>query len=162
MARMGRLMMRAAIRIANRWWVFLPVFLTYVGLWALPATFWFESRSLNVADSYVGEAPIVIEDRAVHFSFVGHYFTSTRFAENPQEIAFGCTGDSTIHYRGGLDGLKSYDLAEYTDGKEACRRLLPGTYFTEVCRTVERPLFGILPPKTACSTSNVFRVEDKP
>lgn len=152
-------MMRSAIRAANKWWVFLPVLLTYIGLWVLPPSFWFESRSLKVADAYVGEAPIVVEDRAIHWSFVGRYFTSTRFAENPQEIAFGCTGDGTIYYRGGLDGLKSYSLDEYTDSKDACRKLPVGTYFTEVCRTVERPLWGILPPKTTCRTSNVFKVE---
>lgn len=162
MARMGGAMMRAAIRTANRWWVFSPAVAIYVGLWALPANFWFESRSLKVADAYAGEAPIVVEDRAVRWSFHGSYSVATRYAEVPQEIVGGCAGDGKVAYRGGLDGVKSYDLVEFTDGKEACRHLPPGTYFTEVCRTVERPLWGILPAKTTCRTSNVFKIEAKP
>lgn len=152
-------MMRKAIRAANRWWVFLPIFLTYFGLWAMPASFWFDSRSLKVADAIVGEAPVVVEDRHIRWSFLGSYSTATRFAEVPQEIAYGCHGDGEIPYRGGLDGPRSYDLVEFTDGKEACRKLPPGAYFVEVCRTVERPLWGILPQKSKCWTSNVFKVE---
>ncbi len=154
--------MRGAVRTINRWWVFLPVLAAYVALWLMPASFWFDSRSLKVGDAFVGEAPIVIEDRAVRFSFQGFYSTATRFAEDPQEIAFGCAGDGRVRYRGGLDGVRSYDLVEWTDGKEACRRLPPNTYFVEVCRTVEYPLWGILQAKTACRTSNVFKIEAKP
>lgn len=153
--------MRAALRTANRWWVFLPALVLYVSLWLAPASFWFDSRSLKVSDAFVGEAPVVVEDRIIHWSFIGSYSASVRFAEIPQEIAFGCTGSGEIHYRGGLSGSKSYDLPEYVDGREACRRLPPGNYFVEVCRTVKYPLWGILPAKPTCRTSNIFRIGAK-
>ncbi len=153
--------MRGAVRTINRWWVFLPVLAAYVALWLVPASFWFDSRSLKVSDAFVGEVPVVVEDRTIHWSFLGSYSASVRFTEIPQEIAFGCTGSGDIRYRGGLSGPKSYDLAEYADGKESCRHLPPGNYFVEVCRTVKYPLWGILPAKTACRTSNIFRIEAK-
>lgn len=150
------------VRTANRWWVFLPVAMTYVALWAAPASFWFEGRSIKVSDAVAGGVPVVVEDRAIHWSFIGSYSASVRFAEVPQEIAFGCTGSEEIHYKGGLSGPKSYDLDEYAGGKPACRNLPPGNYFVEACRTVKYPLFGVLPAKSTCRTSNIFRIEAKP
>lgn len=145
-------------KAVNKWWVFWPIFLTYVGLWAMPGEMWFKTRSLNVGNAVSGDSPIVIEDREIRWSFKGRYSTETRDAKT-NDIAGGCQGSGDVSYKGGLSGPKTYNLVDHTDGKTACRFLTPGAYYTEVCRTILRPLYGILPAKTSCATSNIFTVE---
>lgn len=150
-------MMTVVHRTINRWWVFYPLLGLYLVLWALPASVWFDSRSINVSDATEGAAPTVVEDRAIRFSFLGEYATTTRNVLT-NEVAGGCTGADRLRYRGGLDGVQTRSLVEWTDGKEGCASLAPGTYYTETCRTVLYPLWGILPRKTTCATSNIFTV----
>ena len=150
-------MMTVVRRTINRWWVFYPLLGLYLVLWALPASVWFDSRSINVSDATEGAAPTVVEDRAIRFSFLGEYATTTRNVLT-NEVAGGCTGADRLRYRGGLDGVQTRSLVEWTDGKVACASLAPGTYYTETCRTVLYPLWGILPRKTTCATSNIFTV----
>ena len=150
-------MMTVVRRTINRWWVFFPLLGLYLVLWALPASVWFDSRSINVSDATEGAAPTVVENRAILFSFLGEYATTTRNVLT-NEVAGGCTGADRLRYRGGLDGVQTRSLVEWTDGKVACASLAPGTYYTETCRTVLYPLWGILPRKTTCATSNIFTV----
>ena len=147
-------------RTINRWWVFFPLLGLYLVLWALPASVWFDSRSINVSDATEGAAPTVVENRAILFSFLGEYATTTRNVLT-NEVAGGCTGADRLRYRAGLDGVQTRSLVEWTDGAADCARLGAGQYYTETCRTVLYPLFGILPPKTVCVTSNIFTVRAK-
>ena len=153
--------MRRVHRYASRWWVFYPVLLTYVLLWAAPGSIWITSRYIEISDAVQGVAPIVVEDRAIRFSFLGSYTTTTRAAATG-EVAGGCTGSADVRYRGGLDGIKSTNLVDWTDGKFACALLPPGQYVTETCRAVLAPFFGwaILPPKWQCWTSNIFTISE--
>jgi hypothetical protein len=149
--------MKLARHVINRWWIFWPVVALYVALWSLPASVWFDSRSIQVSDSVVGEAPLVAEDRAVRWSFTGEYSATTRNAMTG-EVARGCSGSEVLRYRGGLEGVDTMNLVDWTAGKTACSHLAPGRYYTETCRTVLYPLWGILPAKTRCWTSNIFTV----
>jgi len=149
--------MRRISRAINRWWVFWPALLLYVGLWLLPASIWFSSAGQLVSDARPGAAPVVVEDRTIRISFVGDYSTSTREVDS-NEIAAGCTASAQVRYRGGLSGVRSMTLVDWTDGKPGCGRLPPGTYYTETCRTVLRPLWGLLPAKEECWVSNLFRI----
>jgi hypothetical protein len=97
--------MKLARHVINRWWIFWPVVALYVALWSLPASVWFDSRSIQVSDSVVGEAPLVAEDRAVRWSFTGEYSATTRNAMTG-EVARGCSGSEVLRYRGGQDRLQ--------------------------------------------------------
>lgn len=153
-------MMAVVHRTLNRWWVFWPALGLYLAMGALPARVWFDSHSIAVSDATVGSAPTVVEDRTIRFSFLGEYETTTRNVLT-NEVAGGCTGADRLRYRGGLDGVQTRSLVEWTDGAADCARLGAGQYYTETCRTVLYPLFGILPPKTVCVTSNIFTVRAK-
>lgn len=131
--------------------------LTYLTCWLSPVTLWFESRSIEVASAGPGEMPVVIEDRSIRWSFYGQYTVAVRRAAT-QSVAGGCSGGGYVHYQAGLDGVQSYTLAEYADGNPGCGKLGEGSYFVEVCRTVLRPMLGILPPKSRCWYSNIFEI----
>ena len=148
-------MMAVVRRTLNRWWVFWPTLGLYIALWALPARLWFDSRSIAISDAIAGAAPTVVEDRTIRFSFLGEYTATTRDVLT-NEVSGGCTGSERLRYRGGLSGVHTMSLVEWTDGKEGCARLEPGSYYTETCRTVLYPMWGILPRKTTCATSNIF------
>lgn len=147
-------------KIAWKWGVAIPLFLIYVALAFAPAWIWFDSRSIKVSDTVSGRAATVVEDRYIRFSFFGSFTANVRHAAGPQEVAGRCYGTFDFPYRGGLIGRKSYNLVEFV-GSPSCRRLAPGPYYVEVCRTVKRPIWGILPPKTSCWTSNVFTVRSE-
>ena len=150
-------MMAMVRRTVDRWWVFWPALGLYIVLWALPARLWFDSHSIAISDAVQGSAPTVVEDRTIRFSFFGEYIATTREALT-NKVASGCAGSGRVRYRGGLSGVQTMSLVEWTDGKVACASLAPGTYYTETCRTVLYPLWGILPRKTTCATSNIFTV----
>lgn len=150
-------MMAVVRRTLNRWWVFWPALGLHLAMGALPARVWFDSHSIAVSDATVGSAPTVVEDRTIRFSFLGEYTATTRDVLT-NEVSGGCAGSGRVRYRGGLSGVKTMSLVDWTDGKVACASLAPGTYYTETCRTVLYPLWGILPRKTTCATSNIFTV----
>ena len=150
-------MIAVARRTLNRWWVFWPALGLNLAMGALPARVWFDSHSIAISDAVQGSAPTVVEDRTIRFSFFGEYIATTREALT-NKVASGCAGSGRVRYRGGLSGVYTMSLVEWTDGKEGSARLEPGAYYTETCRTVLYPLWGILPRKTTCATSNIFTV----
>ena len=152
-------MMAMVRRTLNRWWVFWPALGLYLVLWAMPSRVWFDSHSIAVSDAIAGAAPTVVEDRTIRFSFLGEYTATTRDVLT-NEVSGGCAGSGRVRYRGGLSGVQTMSLVDWTDGKVACASLAPGTYYTETCRTVLYPLWGILPRKTTCATSNIFTVRE--
>lgn len=152
-------MPRRVFRALDHWWVFLPLVVVYVGLWAMPASVWFDSRSIAISDAKVGEAPIVLEDRRIRFSFYGRYKTVTKDATTHFDTR--CEAEADFPYRGGLDGTRSMSLVDWTNEDDDCASIPPGTYYTETCRTVLYPMWGILPSKKTCSTSNIFRIGEK-
>ena len=117
----------------------------------------FDSHSIAISDAVQGSAPTVVEDRTIRFSFFGEYIATTREALT-NKVASGCAGSGRVRYRGGLSGVQTMSLVDWTDGKVACASLAPGTYYTETCRTLLYPLWGILPAKTTCATSNILTV----
>lgn len=153
--------MKRVGRLAGKWWLFYPVLASYVVLWALPGSVWFESRTIAISDAEVGMAPVVVEGRTIHFSFLGAYTTTTRDVLTGN-VAGGCSGSADVRYRGGLDGVNTTNLVDWTDGKQSCAMLPAGQYVTETCRAVTAPAFGwaVLPPKWQCWTSNIFTIFD--
>lgn len=147
-----------AWKFINRWWFFVPVVLVYVGLWALPADLWFHSRAMTVSNSKFGDTPTVLEDRTIRFSFYGRYKTITRNAKTHDTTS--CMAEADFPYIGGLDGVRTITLTAWTNDDLDCSNLPPGDYYTQTCRTVLYPVWGLIPPKTMCITSNVFTISE--
>jgi hypothetical protein len=70
--------MMRVVRTASRWWLLGPALAIYTAAWLAPATLWFDSRSITVSDTVVGQVPVVTEDRAIRWSFYGEFFAAVR------------------------------------------------------------------------------------
>jgi hypothetical protein len=132
-----------------------PVLAVYIGLWAAPATWWYEPRALIVAQEAPAMEPQVALERAIHHTFNGSYTVDVRDAASG---ALVCGRGGSHRYRGGLTGTFNTGLAEFAGNDLRCAALPTGVYYAEACWTVETPLWGALPPKTVCEVSNPFRV----
>ena len=132
--------MKRVGRLAGKWWLFYPVLASYVALWSLPGSVWFESRTIAISDAEVGMAPVVVEDRTIHFLVPREYTTTTRDVLTGN-VTGGCSGSADVRYRGGLDGVNTTNLVDWTDGKAVlrhasgrpvCDRDMPGRHRARV------------------------------
>ena len=141
-------------------WIFvLPLFLiAYTAAWLTPATWWYEPGQIVIADAHVGEDPVVSINRTIHRSFDGRYTVS--IWKDPPDGHMTCGGSDYLRYRGGLFEPHESPLTKWADD-EWCGRLPAGKYYAEVCWTVLRPFFGIIPDKTVCTTSNMFSITNR-
>jgi len=135
---------------------FAPIIAVYTALWLAPAWIWYEPQSLIVAQDAPGTEPQVSLSRDIHFGFDGSYTVDVRVLDTSGIV---CGKPGAHRYRGGLTGTFTTSLSDFAGGDTDCAALPDGVYFVEACWTVETPLWGILPAKTACITSNPFRVQ---
>lgn len=138
------------------WWLILPLaIIAYTAAWLIPARYWYEPGSIQIADAQVGGDPVVAINRTIHSSFDGRYTVS--IWKDPPDGHVACAGSDTLRYRGGLFEPHEAPLTQWADD-EWCARLPAGKYYAEVCWTVLRPFWGIVPDKTICATSNMFSI----
>lgn len=141
------------------WWLILPLAIVlYTAAWLTPARVWYEPGSIQIADAYEGEDPVVSINRTIRRSFDGRYTVS--LWRDPPDGHVACAGSDTLRYRGGLYEPHEAPLTQWADD-EWCARLPEGKYYAEVCWTVLRPFFGIVPDKTVCATTNIFSVKPR-
>jgi len=133
------------------------VVLVYVSLMALPATLWYKPGDLFVADSLVGEDMVLGYDGGVVVQTQIKYSVVVRNVIT-NEIEMEDAG-GPFEYK--LESIRPDPLLmswwsprTYGDGK----RLAEGVYRLKTCWTITSPMYGILPPKTTCAESNIFRV----
>jgi hypothetical protein len=150
--------MMRVVRTASRWWLLGPALAIYTAAWLAPATLWFDSRSITVSDTVVGQVPVVTEDRAIRWSFYGEFFAAVRRVGD--DGATACSGSGVRRYIGGQDGFRATNLIDWADNNPSCAWIPAGTYYLDTCRTVLRPLLGIIPAKTACWRSGPFTVRE--
>lgn len=146
--------MRRALSVPLRPLIFAPLLLAYTAMWLAPATVWYQPESLIIS-SEGGAEPQVLMTRKIRFSFDGSYTVDVRSAETN---AYACGRGGQHRYKGGLDGSYSIGLVDFAGGDAKCASLPEGVYYAEACWTVLAPLWGILPRKTVCISSNPFRV----
>lgn len=155
-------MLKRTIHIANSTLVFWLLVLPLAVMAWLPGTFWFETRSLTVSDAVYGEAPTVLENRAIKRPFLGGYDTITYDAKT--NLPTLCRGSERFRYGNILDGVRSMGLVQWTANEAACQSLPVGTYYMRVCRIIEKPfprLHWLVGPKDSCATSNLFRINEQ-
>ena len=137
----------------TRWLDFLSGFLVvYLALVAIPAKWiWYEPHVLTV-----GDGPGAIRfDRIIKRDFVGRYSGSIRDVTTSAIVCDFNGGPFTYRKDSALP--ERIDL-EWWTGKEQCSDLDAGSYVLETCWAVVDPLWGMLPDKSVCLTSNVFKV----
>lgn len=147
--------MRRIVTTALRPILFAPVLAAYTALWLAPASLWFNPTSLIVSIPEGSAEPQALLARDIRFGFHGAYTVDVRSADTN---AFACGRSGSHHYKGGLTGTYTMGLVDFAGGDQRCAALPDGVYYTEACWTVLAPLWGILPRKTVCITSNPFRV----
>lgn len=138
------------------WWIVLPLVLgLYTTAWLLPATWWYEPKSVIIRSDAQGTDLAVSIDRQIKSTFDGRYMVSVWGVPPDGHVA--CAGSDYLRYKGGLYQPHTMPLSHWADDPW-CAKLPPGDYYAEACWTVLRPFLGIVPAKTVCINSNVFRI----
>lgn len=138
------------------WWLMLPLLIiAYTAAWLVPATWWYQPGTIIIADTPGGSDPVVSADRQIRRSFDG--LNAVSIWRVPPDGHVACAGSDTLRYKGGLYHPHTAPLTQWADDPW-CARLDPGEYYAEACWTVLRPFGGLLPAKTTCINSPVFRV----
>lgn len=141
------------------WFVVFPLLLLlYTFAWWTPARWWYEPGVILISDTEVGKDPIVSITRTIHKSFDGRYTVS--IWKDPPDGHVSCAGSDHLRYRGGLFEPHQAPLTQWADDPW-CGKLPVGKYYAEVCWTIIRPYWGIIPDKTICTTSNMFSIFPK-
>lgn len=143
------------------WWVLiLPLLigLYAYAVWGVKAERWYQPEVVFIEDTTQGGDPLVKINRSIFHDFDGQY--SVGIWRVPPEGHMHCGGSDTLRYNGGLYQPHTANLTQWADDPW-CGRLPPGNYFAEACWTILRPFGGLVPAKTTCVTSNIFKVMER-
>ncbi len=126
------------------------------GTYAVPATYWYESRSVGIADTIEGNPIILTVDRKVKRAFSGSYTVTLRHMAGGE---VQCEAGGALRYKPGTALPEPVTLAWWAWSDERCagENVPPGTYTVETCWTIHQPLM-VLPNKVVCNLSNAFTV----
>lgn len=129
------------------------------GTYAVTATYWYENRSVGIANTIEGEPIILTVDRTVKRAFSGSYTVLLRHVSNG---VIQCEAGGALRYKPGTELPDPVTLAwwAWSDTRCAGPNVPPGTYTVETCWTIHNP-WAILPDKTICGVSNVFEVRPR-
>lgn len=131
-------------------------------IWGLlavsPLWMWgFKPGDTLVEDAELGQPAGIAFTRTIWRSIKMHYTVSIRRVDSWQVVCDTSSGPFTYSPSASLP--ERVDMAWWAPGDERCSNLFPpGSYVMETCWTASGLLWGIVPPKTACRTSNVFHV----
>lgn len=138
--RMIRLILIVGLALA---WLGLP-----------PPSFWFEVRSLAIADTTEGMSPIVRIDRTIHRHFRASWIV-TVMRSHGSGFTFWCNARSSNDYAPDAQLPDHTDLGWWMDNQPCLRPLVPGNYRVRMLWTIKPTLF---PEKEVRIESNTFTV----
>lgn len=147
--------MRATYRLLVASAIFLATYLVAI---LIPLEwFWFDPGTPVVGDAHVGDAPAVGFTREIKRDTAMSYSVVVRRVRGLQIVCEAQSGVFT--YRTTSTLPDDIDMAWWAPGDARCVEglLPPGEFVMETCWTAPNP-FVVLPPKTACRTSNVFSI----
>jgi len=129
-------------------------------LWAvaalIPASYWYDAHDTRIDDfSEGGEFELLYSGGPVR-AFIGSYAVIVRNVEKRQVV--GEDRSARFPYRVGGQRPAPLPIAWWAPGDARLRALPPGSYQMETCWTVHDAFWGVVPAKTTCSESNIFRV----
>ena len=139
-----------------RWADMIGLFLATYALAAfLPfAPLYLSTYGLQVA----GNGQTVIHDRKIRQSFLGSYSVLVRSVDTSAVVCDATGGPFTS--RADDRQVKSWKMADWAPSDSRCADLPQGEYFMQTCWTAVAPLWGFLPPKSGCSPTHIFKVEE--
>ena len=146
--RLGDALMAAMLIIGVVW-------LTLV--YAVTARFWFDPRSVWVADTTQGSMAEMQVDRTIKRNFHGSYTATVRVVPGMTVV---CDAVGSVSYSKDSTLPKPLTLRWWAHSDSRCHgsNLPVGDYILDTCWIIEQP-FKVLPNKTVCTRSNQFRVQ---
>jgi len=124
--------------------------------YVLPASVWFEVRSIHIEDAVVGGDPVMTVDRSINRPFTADYTVAIRDAVTREVV---CTSNGRTRYDTDARLPVPLTLSWWATGDDICHpsELGIGKFFAVTCWGVE-PNLHILPHKHVCRESNVFEM----
>lgn len=148
MARVKFILGGRPVFLASVFWLAL---LGVLHLW--PASWWFDVRSVTVANAKQGGMVAMLIDRDIRRPFRGRWYVTLRQWTDGGWLTL-CNATGASNYLPEARFPRRLDLRWWTDGQ--CRPLPPGRYHITTSWTIETPAF--LPDKTITVDSNIFEV----
>ena len=128
----------------------------YGGLMLVPGTLWFEPKKVFIDNSTIDKPPSMTVEREIKITSDIKYSVVLRQIGKAQAICDAGAGPFTYNKTRGP--LEDIDWTWWTGADASCWPVAPGSYVSDTCWTIVQPLWGLLPPKTVCITSNVFTI----
>ncbi len=129
----------------------------WVALSLVPVNWvWFDPGDVFISDGARDQVPVVTFDRTIRRPVLMRYQVTIRSVDGNRVVCDPTGGPFT--YRPNAQMPEPADLVWWTGGDKRCWPREPGSYVAETCWTVERPFWGLVPPKIICRRSNVFTV----
>lgn len=138
---------------AYRWWPWL-VILLFLPPMVWPSSWWLDVRTVHIADTRVGDTPVMLVDREVRRSFQGQWNVTIRQWDGAGWLTY-CNATGRSNYRAGARFPEPLTLQWWGDGQ--CHPLPRGKYrvSTHWVIATDAPL----PDKHVTAESNIFAVE---
>lgn len=153
---------RGIWKIMTSNWLFF-VATVYLFVFFVPATwFWYEHKSLMVANAKIGNSPVVVMTRKIKRNFEGIRSIQV-LPIPPTDGEPHCATSRTQRYLSGKFENLDTTLEEWTRGTYGCRGSdfnKTGSYYVTSCMTVVRPFLGLVPDKQTCIESGPFEITD--
>lgn len=129
----------------------------WMGLTLTPVEwFWFDPGHVIISNSSVEKAPKVAFNRKIHRPVLMKYQVVIRDIERNSVVCDPSSEPFTYSSTAQLPD--DADLVWWTGGDDRCWPQEPGTYIAETCWTATHILWGLIPDKTVCRTSNPFTI----
>lgn len=135
-------------------------FWVVAALWAaaalVPATYWYDPRDMRIDDIVEGDQLELLYSGGTVRDFIGSYSVIMREAGRNEIV--GEDRSARFRYRSDSNRPDPLTIEWWAPGDERFHNLRPGSYQMRTCWTVHDAFFGLVPGKTVCSESNIFRV----
>lgn len=118
---------------------------------------WFDPGQVVVSNGTKESVPAIQFDRRILRPTLMRYQVVIRGLGHSHVVCDPASEAFTYQPSAKLpEDLRLHDY--WTGGDPQCWPLEPGEYVMETCWTAPRPFWGLVPPKTACRTSNAFTI----
>ena len=143
-------------RILASAWIVLPVFMIYIGLALIPASYWHNKGEMFVLDPQTSQPIHLLWTGGTVRGFTGRYTVVVRNLDQNRIVCEAMGGPFT--YRPNSTRPEPLTMDWWAPSDQRCSTLPADAYTVETCWTVKAPFGGVVPDKTHCVTSNPFQV----
>lgn len=126
----------------------------WVCLWAVPLSYWYSVGQIRVEDAREGDSPRIYYNGRVINKATISYHVIIRDAVTGEIVSDDSS--SPFLYTPNTKRPDAIDLDWWSPKHEV---LEPGIYILTTCWTIYGRFYGVVPAKTECISSNIFRIE---